>query len=125
MPLAYDLDLVVKNPKLLDSATAFNADAINGRFFLRLPRLLRSMLRTVKTMKRARAFALERFQNRSCRPTFSGSSKNALEDLNALSTAQLLTELNDRIQYVMTDFGGESLKPGFFGGIARPRCRTS
>ncbi len=40
------------------------------------------------------------------------------EDLTGLSTPQVLAELDERRRAVLDEFGKESLKPGFVGGLA-------
>ena len=118
-PLEYELDVLLKNPTVLQSApTKFNADRADGTFFLRLPALLRPMIRASRLMKRARASARESFERDVLPPYLEYVREKRAEDLSGLSTGQLLTELHERIERVLGDFGKESLKPGFFGGLA-------
>ena len=120
MPLAYDLDAVASDPKLMDSApTRFEPDKADGRFLLALPRFVRDMFRSRKLMKLARRHAVERFEKEVLPPYLDWVRRKRTEDLSARSTGEVLAELRSRIDRVLTDFGAESLKPGFFGGIAQ------
>jgi pyruvate,water dikinase len=120
MPLGYDLDAVVRDPKLMDAApTRFEAERADGRFLASLPRLTRRMLRCNRNMKTLRKSVLDRFENEVLPPYLDWVRQKRSQDLTRLSTTQALDELDARIDRVLQDFGGESLKPGFFGGVAQ------
>ncbi|MFW6146597.1 MAG: PEP/pyruvate-binding domain-containing protein, partial [Planctomycetota bacterium] len=120
MPFTYDHDAVLGDPRLLETAPrTFDATRADGRFLLRLPGTIVGMIRAGRRMKRARARAADRY-DKEIRPAFRRYVDDAARaDLVSVSTPALLKELDDRIARVLTEFGGESLKPGFFGGIAR------
>jgi pyruvate,water dikinase len=119
LPVKYDLDEVLSNPAVLECAPkTFDASRADERFLLRLPGTLCGMLRSHFKMKRARKEAVEAFDRRVL-PAFRAylDEKNS-QDLKALPITDLVREIHDRIQRVMDEFGKESLKPGYFGGIA-------
>jgi pyruvate,water dikinase len=118
-PMTYDLDALKRDPGLLDTApTKFDPDKADGRFFLRLPNMILSMLRASRIAKRMRETVKDRFENQIL-PRFLNDVKQQRErNLRGLETDQLLAELNDRRGKVLDHFGNESLKPGFFGGLA-------
>ncbi len=120
MPLSYDLDEVAKDPAIIDAApTGFDPEKADVRFLVKLPGLLRAMLRSSRTMKRLRAGVVERLENEVLPPYLQWVRRKRHQDLTALSTPEVIEELHHRREYVLKDFGGESLKPGFFGGAAQ------
>jgi len=122
MPLTYDVDQVARDPKALDTApTRFDPNKATGRFFLSLPRLVRNMLRCSRLMKQLRRRTVERFENQILPPYLAWVRAKRDEDLAGMSTPDLLHEVHARIDRVLTRFGGESLKCGFFGGLAQAR----
>ncbi|NLF30772.1 MAG: hypothetical protein GX591_07790, partial [Planctomycetes bacterium] len=120
MPFHYDHDAVLADPRLLETAPrAFDPTRADGRFLLRLPGTVAAMIRSARRMKRARAEAVDRYERRIL-PAFRRWVDDAAgTDLRAMATPALLEELESRIGRVLTEFGPESLKPGFFGGLAR------
>jgi len=119
MPFAYDHAEILENPGTLEAApTHFDPERADGVFLLRLPGTLCVMFLNVKRIKKARARAKENFEV-ALVPYLENLSVWKEKDLSVLSAAELCTELKERIQLVMGDFGKESLKPGFFGGMAR------
>lgn len=122
MPLAYDLDEVQADKRLLDRApTRFDPDAVEPSFLLRLPRTLAAMLRCSRRMKRARRNAKAEFEQSVLPPYLEYVRAKHAEDLTQVSTDGLIQELHARRRRVLDDFGKESLKPGFFGGLAMGR----
>ncbi|MHC4716813.1 MAG: PEP/pyruvate-binding domain-containing protein, partial [Planctomycetota bacterium] len=120
IPLTYDLDQVSGDPKLLDAApTAFAPERADGRFLLALPGFVRGLLRSRRLMKAARRDAVGAFEQDALPPYLNWVAAKRAQDLTALATADVLTELAERIDRVLSDFGAESLKPGFFGGAAQ------
>jgi len=125
MPFEYDLEAVSKDAGLLETApTKFNAERADGRFFVRLPRALWTMIRAARTMKRMRARTVEDFEA-VLPPYFAYVHEKRAQDLTGLSTAEVLAELDARCERVLGEFGKESLKPGFFGGLARGALEAS
>ena len=120
MPLSYDPDAVVKNPKLMDSApTRFDPERATGAFFLRLPGLLGAMRRSSKLTKKARREAYSRFENDIFPAYKKWVATKRGQDLSGLGTDEVIRELHERIEKVLNEFGPESLLPGFFGGMAQ------
>jgi pyruvate,water dikinase len=120
MPFAYDHQDLLADPRLLETApTKFEAERADEKFLLRLPGNLLAMFRSHGTMKRARRDAIKVFEEVELPWFHEYIVKKMEQDLEELSTQEVIAELHDRIQRVLTDFGKESLKPGFFGGCAR------
>ncbi|HUT58246.1 MAG TPA: PEP/pyruvate-binding domain-containing protein [Phycisphaerae bacterium] len=120
MPFQYDHQEVLANPRLMESAPKkFDAKRADGRFLVRLPGTLYAMIRCVRKMKKARARAKRIFDEQALPPFRGYVEAKGRQDLAALSTAGVIEDIHERMRTVLTDFGKESLKPGFFGGLAR------
>ncbi|MCX7590526.1 MAG: pyruvate, phosphate dikinase, partial [Kiritimatiellae bacterium] len=120
MPLSYNLDEVAKNPKLMDSApTRFNPEKADGRFLLSLPRFVRDFRRCSRRTKELSAIVVERFRTEVVPKFMEWLARKQQQDLSSLSVADLLKELDERIERGFNEIGCESLLPGFFGGMAQ------
>jgi len=118
-PMAYDLEAILADKSLLDQApTKFEADKVDGTFLLRMPKLVWSMLSSSRRMKKARRRAKEHFEQEILPSYLKYVQETGEKDLADLSTSAVIAELNARCVRVLDEFGGESLKPGFFGGLA-------
>jgi len=125
MPFEYDHQEVLADPRLLESApTKFEADRADEKFLLRLPGTLYAMLRSSRVMKKARREAIRVFEEVELSWFRQYLSEKREQNLWELPTPELVAEIHDRIRRVLTDFGKESLKPGFFGGCARVELET-
>jgi pyruvate,water dikinase len=120
MPMEYDLDLLLRDKSALDSPPSkFNPDKAGGDFLLRLPGTLIAMLSGMRRIKKMRRETLARFE-KTILPRYLGYvSEKRAQDLTLLSLVELHREFHERRRVVLDEFGGESLKPGFFGGMAR------
>jgi len=119
MPLGYDTEALLADKALLDHApTKFNPNKADGRFLLNLPGNLVGMWRASRNMKRARRDAKRAFEQDVLPPYLEYVEKKRAQDLAAMPDEALVAELRDRCTRVLDDFGPESLKPGFFGGLA-------
>jgi pyruvate,water dikinase len=119
LPMGYDLEAILKDKNSLNRApTKFEPEKANERFLVALPGLVRSMLRSGRLMKRLRKDAKRRFEQDILPPYLEYIHAKRAQDLSKLSHAELLVELQERRRVVLDAFGGESLKPGFFGGMA-------
>lgn len=120
MPFEYDHEQVREDPRLLEAApTKFEASRTDGRFLLRLPGTMAAMVRSVRRVKRARRAAVEHFERAVLPGYLDYVRRERAHDLAALSTPALVKKLDERVERVLIEFGNESLKPGFFGGMAR------
>lgn len=120
LPYGYNPEAVRTDPRLLESApTQFDAGRADEKFLLRLPGLIAAMFRARRLTRRARAEAVERFEKEALPPYLAEVREWRAADLSALSTDRLVAELDARVTRVLDEFGPESLKPGFFGGVAR------
>jgi pyruvate,water dikinase len=125
LPLAYDLDALAADPSLLDRAPpGFDPDRATSRFLTMLPANLWGMWRAARSSKHAASNARRRFE--SLLPRWNEYIRREREvELEALSDAALIELLQDRISRVLDQFGPESLRPGFFGGLAFDRLRST
>ena len=125
MPLEYDAGQILEDPSSLERApTKLNIQEADPAFFLRLPRLMWAMIRCGRKMRKARRNAVSRFENEAL-PRFRKFLEDAAkQDLRSMSTEALVAELDRRRSVVLDDFGKESLKPGFFGGMAQQGLQT-
>jgi pyruvate,water dikinase len=124
VPLTYDLAEVRRNPKVMESApTRFDPERVTGRFFLGLPRLVVSMLQASRRMREMRRAAIQRFQKEVLPPYLEWLKEKRGQNLAALGDAEVLADLRERLTRVIDEFGAESLKPGYFGGMALAALR--
>ena len=122
MPMRYDLEKVVNDPSTMDSAPAqFEADEVEPEFLLQAPRIVGSMIKTSRAMKEARRNAHDRFENEALPPFLEYVEEKRAQDLTTLPTRDVIAELHGRRRRVLDEFGPESLKPGFIGGMALAR----
>lgn len=125
MPLEYDLEAILQDQGAMEAPPGkFNPEKADGSFLLRLPGTLLAMLRSSRRMTALRTRAIDRFE-REILPSFQAYVREKREqDLKALSTRDVLQEFEARRKRVMDEFANESLKPGFFGGMARARLEA-
>jgi pyruvate,water dikinase len=120
IPLEYDTEEVLRDPGVLGQAPKkLNVEKADPKFLLRLPGMVWRSLACARRLRAARAAALEAF-DRGALPRLLAYLEEAQQrDLRPLSAAELIAELRRRREIVLDDFGKESLKPGFFGGMAQ------
>ena len=119
MPMSYDPEAVVRDPSLIEQPpTRFDPNRADGRFLAHLPGTLMAMIRSGRRVKRARASAVERFEKQILPPYLEYVRQQRERDLGSLTDVEVIAEFRDRRRRVMDEFGPESLKPGFFGGVA-------
>jgi len=120
MPLRYDPDDILQDPSVLERApTKLDMEQADPAFFLRLPRLVWAMIKCGRKMRRARRTAYENFENDALPQLRKFLDETRERDLSSLDTDALIDEFDRRRRFVLDDFGKESLKPGFFGGMAQ------
>ena len=118
-PFYYDHEEVLNDPLILQAAPKkFDAKKADQAFLLRLPGTVIAMLRSSRIMKKARLHAQEIFDKEILPVYVAYLKEKEAQDLKKLTTAEVVKELLDRNERIMTWFGKESLKPGFFGGSA-------
>lgn len=120
LPFKYDHKAVLADPRILEAApTEFDASRADEKFLMRLPGTFAAVWRCWRTMKRARRETVHQFEDVALPPYLAYVAAERRRDLTKLATAEVVAELGRRVQRVLTEFGKESLKPGFFGGCAR------
>ena len=119
LPMRYDLDAVLQDRTVMDSAPGvFDPANSDERFLTTLPRNLAALRRTAKSMKHGRQTA-HAWYHQNVLPDFvRWVETSRAKDLHALSDGELLEELEIRRIRVLNQFAPESLMPGFFGGAA-------
>ena len=119
LPLAYDLEDLTRDPAALNRApSVFKPEESPPDLLLRLPRIVWSMLRSARALRKARKNAHEIFEQQALPPYQEYVKQKQLQNLEKMTTAEVLAELHDRRRRVLDEFGAESLKPGFLGGLA-------
>ena len=119
MPMTYDVRQLLDDPALVDQApTRLDPNRADGRFLRTLPANLLAMVRAGRRTKRARRLARQRFEEIALPPYLQYVARTRERDLSALSDGELIAEFRDRREKVLDDFAPESLRPGFFGGLA-------
>ncbi|MFW6158224.1 MAG: PEP/pyruvate-binding domain-containing protein [Planctomycetota bacterium] len=120
LPGEYRPDDILEDPTVLERPpNKLNMDETHPTFFLRLPRLVWNMIRCSRKMKRARAEARRAFEDVALPRFLRFVEECRRTDLRAMETDRLVAELDRRRHAVLDDFGKESLKPGYFGGMAQ------
>lgn len=119
LPLVYDPESVAKDPSLLEGPpTRFDPEKADGKFLLKLPGIVSALIRGSGLLRRARREAREVYEKEVLPPYLEYVRSLRREPLEQLSTTELVCELESRSRRVLDEFGKESLKPGFFGGLA-------
>jgi rifampicin phosphotransferase len=119
MPLAYDLEALTADKSVLDRApTQFDAAKADGLFLWRLPRNLWGMWRVSRNLKRGRRDAKAHFE-RDVLPAFLRQiAAQRSENLQTLNDEAIIGHLRQRCTEHLGPFAAQSLRPGFFGGMA-------
>jgi pyruvate,water dikinase len=119
MPLAYDLEALAADRSVLDRApTRFDAAKADGLFLWRLPRNLWGMWRVARNLKRGRRDAKAHFE-RDVLPAFLRQiAAQRAENLQTLTEEALIGHLRQWSAEHLGLFAAQSLRPGFFGGMA-------
>ena len=124
LPFEYDVEEVLRDRTALDRPpTRFNLDRADSLFFFRLPGMLFGMIRSARQMRAMGQTARERFERVAVPKLEAFLAATQQKSLRDLSTTDLLSELQRRRDFVLGEFAGESLVPGFFGGLAHERLR--
>ena len=124
LPLRYELDALVADRSLLDRApTTFDAQRADGRFLTTLLVNLAAMWRISRRMRR-RGDVRSQFVEHVLPAYLQYVERERARNLAELDERQLLAELKARIVRVLHDFGPQSLRPGFFGGLAYGRLEA-
>ena len=119
LPMSYDLPAILRNKSELDRApTIFDASRVDETLLFKLPAAIRSMFRSSRRLKRSRKTAKAFFEEEILPPYLDYVREKRAENLTGLATTELAKEVHNRCERVLNDFGKESLKPAFFGGIA-------
>lgn len=120
MPFEYDPGKILADPQAMERPPSkLNLDEADPLFFLRLPKLVWAMLRCARKMRRIRSCVKQRFEREVLPPYLDFVREARTRDLKEMTTGELLAELSRRRRIVLDEFGKESLKPGFFGGLAQ------
>lgn len=126
IPLQYNIDELSRNPKLMDSApTEFVPERVDGKVLKSLPRFLKDTIKCSRNMKKWRQYVVERFNDEIVPVFLEWVKKKHEQDLTKLSTSEVLEELNERIEFGLNRIGAETLKPGFFGGMAQANLEAT
>jgi pyruvate,water dikinase len=119
LPMSYDLPAILRDKTALDRApTIFDASRVDETLFFKLPGAIRAMFRSSRQLKRLRKTAKTRFENEVLPPFLDYVREKRAEDFSAHTTADVVREVHNRCERVLNEFGKESLKPAFFGGLA-------
>jgi phosphohistidine swiveling domain-containing protein len=119
MPIGYDVAALRADRNLLDGPPAqFDPDKADGRFLLSLPGNVLGMWRAARIARRFRPRVKEHFEKSVLPGWLAYVDQKRSQDWDRLYDDQLYGELVARVETVVGSFAAESLKPGFFGGLA-------
>ena len=119
LPMSYDLAAILRDKSALDRApTIFDASRVDETLLFKLPGAIRAMFRSSRQLKRLRKTAKGHFEDEVLPPFLDYVREKRAEDLTGLTTSDVVREVHSRCEWVLNDFGKESLKPAFFGGLA-------
>ncbi len=125
LPMSYDLGAILRDKSALDRApTVFDTSRVDETLLFKLPGAIRAMLRSSRQLKRLRKTAKARFEDDILPPFLDYVREKRVEDLSGRATADVVREVHSRCERVLNDFGKESLKPAFFGGLALGRLQA-
>ncbi len=125
LPFAYDISAIIADPRTLEGPPRkLDLERADPLLFLRLPRLVWSMLRCARRMRRLRPGVVDRFE-RQALPRLEEFLRSAAEmPLGSLADDQLVAQFHHRRAYVLGELAAESLLPGFFAGLAQAELVT-
>ncbi|MDA1141131.1 MAG: PEP-utilizing enzyme [Planctomycetota bacterium] len=119
LPMVYDRDQIRSDPKLLDQGPQkFDPDRVDASFLFKVPQAIRSVLKCSRATRRGLKTCHDFFEAECLPPFLEYIRIKRGQDLKSMSTEEVLAELQERKQRVLGEFAAESLKPGFFGGLA-------
>ncbi|MFZ4395524.1 MAG: PEP/pyruvate-binding domain-containing protein [Kiritimatiellia bacterium] len=119
LPFCHDPDAIIREPRLLDIAPAtFALSRANALLLFEFPHMLRRICTGARRMQTMRQTAVTRFEQQVLPPYLDWVAAKRQQKLEMLATGEVHAELLARIYRVLHEFGGESLLPGFFGGLA-------
>jgi len=119
LPMVYDRDQVRSDPKVIDQGPRkFDPDRVDAGLLLKIPQAIHSILRCSRSTKQGLKTCHEFFEAECLPPFLEYIRTKRGQDLNSMSTREVLGELDEREHRVLGEFAAESLKPGFFGGLA-------
>jgi pyruvate,water dikinase len=125
VPLEYKVADILEDQTTLERPPSkLNVEQADPAFFLRLPKWIWASIRSYRVMNKARAAALDRFLNHALPPFLDFLAGTRSQSLAERTTEELIGELGRRRDYVLGSFANESLKPGFFGGLAQGKMLT-
>ncbi|MFW6286840.1 MAG: PEP/pyruvate-binding domain-containing protein, partial [Candidatus Sumerlaeota bacterium] len=97
MPMRYDLEEVVRDPKIMDSApTRFEADDVEPEFLVQAPKIIWSMVKTSRRMAQTRRIGHRIFEEEVLPDYLKYVEAKRSEDLSTLDTEELIGELHAR-----------------------------
>jgi len=124
LPLVYDLDKLLLDRSVLDRAPdRFDPDKTDSRFLVSIPLNLLAMVRSARRIRKAMSSALATFREQVLPPYLRYVEEARQRSLAQLDAADLIAELDAR-RRIFDEFGKESLKPGFLGGLAFARLEA-
>ncbi len=120
LPGEYRSEEILKDHTILDQPPKnLKMEEADPAFFMRLPRLVLSMIRSSKKMKKARANAVDAFEKDALPRYMAFLAEFDKLNLREMPPAALMEQLDRLRAAVLDDFGKESLKPGYFGAMAQ------
>jgi len=124
-PLEYELSEILADRNALERPPMkLNLKDSGQLLFVQLMKMPLMLWRCSRRSKKARAIAKERFDTQILPEYLKFVESAGQQELSQLSVDRLLAEFQRRRQIVMVDFANESLKPGFFGGLAQNELQT-
>ena len=119
LPMSYDLGEIVRDKSALDRApTIFDPSGVDEKFLWKLPGSMRAMFRASRALKKQRRVIRAQFEEKILPGYLEYVEGKRTVNLESWTTAEVLGEFEERSERVLQQFGKESLKPAFFGGIA-------
>ncbi len=119
LPVGYDVQAILRNKNEMERPpTRFEPEKADETFLFKLPGAIKVMIRASRATRKLRPKAKEHFEKEILPGYLEYVRAKRSQNLEGLSTAELLAELTGRRRRVLDEFGKESLKPPFFAGVA-------
>lgn len=124
-PMEYDVANGRSVEALQGRPTRFNVEKAGLGFLFKLPLHIGRMVRAGRVLKKLAAGCLDDLTSRVLPGFLKAVEGHRARKLGEMTDAQVLAELDARVQLALVDYGGELLKPGFLAGYFHGRLTAT
>ena len=124
-PMEYDVSNGKGTEALLGRPSKFNVEKAGLGFLFKLPLHVVRMVRAGRVLKRLKRSCLDDLKTRTLPAFQKAVAERRAKTLGAMTDAEVLAELDARVELSMVEYGGELLKPGFLAGYYHGRLSAT